>query len=346
MMRSVKQVFAVVILCWMAGINAFGQSIHFSQYYNAPQLLNPANTALMPDYDMRAGLNYRNQWAAVPVPYNTFSAFADFKVGGNSNNDKHNNWLGIGLAFFSDKAGDGNLALNQFQGSLAYHLQLSQFTMVSLGLAGSTVQRSVDYDNLIFDAQWDGMQFNRNMTNGEKVGILKTNYYTVAAGLNFAWFPNEGVYVKLGGNLENINQPVESFYNNNKNTIAYRPIGNLDIQVQVAPLVIANPSVYYTTQKGATEIVAGSLFRTILGGKDLSQTQLILGLYNRVNDAVIGVAGIQLGPVQFMANYDFTISGLAPYNASYGALEFSLIYQRLYHPDQGIKKAFACPRFF
>lgn len=341
----VKHVLAAMVLSCFAGLPAFGQSIHFSQFYNAPQLLNPANTALLPDYDMRAGLNYRNQWAAVPVPYNTFSAFADFKIGANSNNDRHN-WLGAGIAFFSDKAGDGNLSLNQVQASLAYHLQLSEFTMVSLGLAGSTVQRSVDYDNLVFDAQWDGVEFNRSMANGEKTGIMKTNYYTIAGGLNFAWFPNEGVYVKLGGNLENINQPVESFYNSTKNTIAYRPIGYLDVTFKASDLLIINPALYYTTQSGAQEILAGSLFRTILGGKGESQTQLILGLYNRVNDAVIGVAGLQYGPVQFMANYDFTISSLAPYNAGYGALEFSLIYQRLYHPDQGIKKAVACPTFF
>src|SRR5271156_1590388 len=103
-------------LCLLISGEAWGQSMHFSQYYNAPLLLNPANTALMPDEDYRAGLNYRNQWAVVPVPYNTFSAFADFKVGGNKNNENHNNWLGIGLAFFNDNAGDGNLALNEIQG--------------------------------------------------------------------------------------------------------------------------------------------------------------------------------------------------------------------------------------
>src|ERR1700679_3781535 len=100
-----KNIWFAGALCLICSTVAIGQSIHFSQYYNAPMLLNPANTALMPDYDYRFGMNYRNQWAAVPVPYNTFSAFADFKVGGNKNNETHNNWLGLGLAFFNDKAG-------------------------------------------------------------------------------------------------------------------------------------------------------------------------------------------------------------------------------------------------
>jgi len=334
-------------LCLLISGEAWGQSMHFSQYYNAPLLLNPANTALMPDEDYRAGLNYRNQWAVVPVPYNTFSAFGDFKVGGNKNNENHNNWLGIGLAFFNDNAGDGNLALNEIQGSLAYHLQLSPFTMLSLGLSGGYVQRSVDYDNLTFDTQWDGATFNTHMANGEKVGIIKTNYSTVGAGLNFAWFPNENVYIKLGGSVLNINQPTESFYND-QNQLAYRPIGDLDMLFRTGPSLIINPSVYFATQSGASELVFGSEFRTLLGeNSNHLPTQLILGLYNRLNDAVIGVAGFQIASVQFTASYDFTISGLAPYNASYGALEFSLIYQGVYNKNKnGLKKMYSCPRFF
>jgi type IX secretion system PorP/SprF family membrane protein len=321
-----------------------GQSMHFSQYYNAPMLLNPANTALMPDNDFRIGLNYRNQWAAVPVPYNTFSVFGDCKIGGNSDNEDHNNWLGVGLALFNDKAGDGNLSLLQLQGNLAYHLQLSRHTMVSVGLSGSYVQRSVDYDNLTFDMQWDGFTFNKNYTNGEKVGIIKTNYYTVAPGVNFAWFPNDNVYVKLGGSVQNVNQPNESFYNRT-NTVGYRPIGNLDMLFKTGDVVILNPSVYYTSQTGASELVFGTEVRTILGETN-NHLQLILGIYDRWNDAVIGVAGLQVGPVQFTSSYDFTMSALAPYNSSYGALEFSLIYVGKYYKNRGIKRTYSCPRFF
>ena len=344
-----RRLVIFILGCCVIGGNARGQSMHFSQYYNAPMLLNPANTALMPDNDFRVGLNYRNQWAAVPVPYNTFSAFGDFKVGGNKDN-AHNNWLGVGLAFFNDKAGDGDLSLTQFQASLAYHLQLTEFTMISAGLSGAMVQRSVNFDNLTFDAQWDGLAFNTNMPNNEKVGVLKDNYYTVGAGLNFAWFPNESVYAKVGGGVANINQPVESFYKSTKNTIAYRPTGNVDVVIKTGTSLIINPSVYYTTQSGASELVFGSLFRTIL--TDPSQqlnpfnTQLILGAYCRLGDALIGTAGVQVGNIQFMASYDITLSSLAPYNASYGALEFSLIYQGKYYKNRGQNHTYSCPRFF
>ncbi len=343
---DLKRLYIYIVFILFATIpNSYGQSIHFSQYYNAPLLENPANTALMSESDYRLGLNFRNQWAAVPVPYNTFSGFTDFKVGGNRDNTK-NNWLGIGFSVFNDKAGDGNLSLLQIQGSLAYHLQLSEFTMISVGFSGAKVSRSVNYDMLIFDAQWDGATFDRTLPTGEKVGVVQTSYSTIGSGINFAWFPNEFVYIKLGGGVANINQPTESFYAGT-NKINYRPTGNLDMLFNLGPVVTLNPSIFYATQNAATEIIAGSLVRTNLSGEhDEKLTQLILGGYMRMGDAVIGVAGFQWGNVQFMANYDFTISTLAPYNAAYGALEMSLIYTGIYGKSRDkVKKSLICPRF-
>lgn len=43
--------------------NAFAQDLHFSQFFNAPLLTNPANTGFIPEGDYRIGFNIRNQWA-------------------------------------------------------------------------------------------------------------------------------------------------------------------------------------------------------------------------------------------------------------------------------------------
>ena len=322
---------------------AQGQSMHFTQYYNAPQLLNPANTALTPDLDYRLGANYRNQWAALPVPFNTVSAFGDVKIG--ANRGEGDKWLGLGGAIYSDKAGSGSLSLFQAQLSLAYHLHVSKTSMLSVGLAGSYSQRSVDYDKLTFDNQWDGISFNTYMPTGEKVGVLKTTFMSVAAGVNYAYMPNEAAYVKVGIGVANINQPVESFYGG-KNQVGMRPIANVDMLFRTSDNIIINPSAYYTTQKGAAEIVAGSSMRiNMTGPNERRASQLILGGYFRVGDAVIGTLGYQYGNVQFTGSYDFTVSGLAPYNAAYGALEFSIICGGNSNGNEGARKMYACPRF-
>lgn len=337
-----------LMLTGIAGLMACGavnaQSLHFSQYYNNPSLVNPANTALMPDFDYRAGVSYRTQWQSVPVPYNTFSAFTDFKVAAHP--ETSNNWLGVGVALFNDKAGTGNLSLTSINGSLAYHLQLTHTTMLSLGLNAGYVQRSVNYDNLTFDVQWDGFQFNKNNSNQERGGIAKTSYVTAGAGMNLAYYPSEALYISVGGGVANVNQPKESFYDQN-NKVYMRETGNVDVFARVSPNWIVCPSVYYTTQDGAYELVFGSLFRINLGGtSEKTNTQFIFGAYHRWADAIIGATGFQWGGLQLMASYDATISGLAPYNGGQGALEFSLIYQGLYGNREGGMKIYNCPRFF
>ncbi len=337
------------VIASVLGCQVYAQSIHLSQFYNAPMLITPANTGLMPENDFRLGLNYRNQWAALPVPYNTFSGWGDFKIGGNKERER-TNWLGLGFAIYNDKAGDGQLALTQLQASIAYHLQMGTSSMISVGGSFARINRSLDFNRLIFDNQWTGISFNTNLQTGEPVGILRDNYNTVGAGINFAYFPNESLYLKIGAGAVNINRPVESFYNNNTdaNIIKMRPSATVDAFIRTGDVFIVNPSAYYTTQSGAAEVIAGTLIRTILSSTNNGGTpiELIFGGFYRVGDAIIGAAGLQVGNIQFMASYDATLSGLGPYNNSYGALEFSLIYQGQYRNSNGkVKSSYSCPRF-
>jgi hypothetical protein len=117
--------------------------------------------------------------------------------------------------------------------------------------------------------------------------------------------------------------------------------------IRTGSVFIVNPSAYYTTQSGATEIVAGTLVRTVLASAtNGTPVQFIFGGFYRVGDAGIGTAGLQVGNIQFMTSYDMTVSGLSPYNNSYGALEFSLIYQGQYGRNKGnMKSSYTCPRF-
>ncbi|XZF12716.1 PorP/SprF family type IX secretion system membrane protein [Chitinophagaceae bacterium MMS25-I14] len=318
------------------------QGLHFSQYYNAPLLMSPANTGLMPDNDYRVGINYRNQWSSVPVPYKTISAYADFQA---LHSSSFSNWLGVGLAFYNDKAGDGDLSLNRTEAFVAYHLQLGTESMLSFGVSGAYAQRSVDFNKLTFDTQWDGFEFNGSLPNGEKAGVIKTHYMDVTAGLNYAYFPNENVYIQVGLGLAHVNQPKESFYGM-ENQMGMRPTANFDASFRLNNTVIVNPSAYYTSEKGASELMYGTLVQFYVGGEGRTASQLILGGYNRWNEAVIPVFGYEWSGMRLMTSYDFTISKLAPYNNSQGAFEIALRFQGLYSSGGTARKLYNCPRFF
>ena len=70
---KVLYILSVGFLVCLFDANA--QDLHFSQYFNAPILVNPANTGFNPDNDYRIGGNYRNQWSAVGSPYKTMSVW-------------------------------------------------------------------------------------------------------------------------------------------------------------------------------------------------------------------------------------------------------------------------------
>jgi type IX secretion system PorP/SprF family membrane protein len=341
MKRKVFKALSLGIISFTLAGNANSQGLHFSQYYNAPLLLNPANTALMPDADYRVGVNYRDQWSSVPVPYKTVSAYADLQVLRNRN---QTNWLGFGLAFWSDKTGNGDLSLSRTEGFIAYHLQMGEYSMISAGVSGASVQRTVDFNKLTFDKQWDGFQFDKNASNGEKGYVAKTSFFDVGVGLNYAYFPNENLYLKIGAGAAHITQPKESFYGQD-NKLGIRPTGNIDLLIKAGASVIINPSVYFTTQKSASELLYGSLFQINVSGSDKASTQLILGAFHRWNEAIVGTIGLQYGQWRAMTSYDFTVSKLGAANKGRGAFEIALRYEGRYNEFSGTRRTYNCPRF-
>lgn len=326
----------------VAGKIASAQDLHFSQYYNAPMLLSPANTALMPVNDYRVGVNYRTQWGAIPVPFNTFSAYGDMQVFRNKN---QSNWMGIGLAFFSDRAGDGDLSLTKGVANIAYHIQLNDENLISAGIGIAYAQRSIDMDKLTFDVQWDGFRFNRDLINGEGNATPKSSYADISAGVNYSYFPNENLYVKIGAGLLHINQPRETLLKNADNRLGMRPTGLVDVLLKINKGWIANPSMYYSYQKGASEMVFGSMFSCNVTPAERKPNALYVGGYYRVGDAIIGAAGFEWQSIKVIGSYDFTLSELSPANGSNGAFEISLTYEGLFGGNSINRNAYNCPRF-
>ena len=320
---------------------ATSQDLHFSQYYNAPILLNTANTGLM-DNNWRAGLNFRNQWGTTPIPFNTASAAVDF----NMMRDKwETSWIGTGIAVWRDVAGDGNLALTKAQANLAYHLMVSDRSTLSAGLGAAYCQRSVDVSKLTFDVQWDEFSFNRNASNQETFPTQKTNFWDLSAGINYSYFNDDNLYIKVGLGGMHINQPQETFMGKS-NRKGFRPLGNIEIVYKASDGVQIVPSIYYTREKKASELVMGSLFNINTGGgSGAISNQFVMGAFYRNKDAIIATAGYMFRNSKFMFSYDQTVSQMSQGNNGMGAFELSLIIQGDYKRANEKTRTYGCPRF-
>jgi type IX secretion system PorP/SprF family membrane protein len=317
------------------------QDLHFSQFFNSPLTTNPANTGFIPDADYRVGAHYRNQWSAVmTVPYKTSSIFGDAQL---FRDKLETGWLGVGGVLLSDVAGTGSLRSTKIYGSVAYHQMLGLSSLLSAGFNVGWANKRIDQSKLKYPDQFDGKFFDNPFT-AVTLSNTSVSYMDVQAGMNYAYFPDENIYINAGYSIHHVNRPKETFFNDNTNAgrIPMRHIGFLNAILKVNDRVIINPNAYFTTQARASELVVG-----LNGNYNLSETgdkQLVAGLYYRLGDAIAPMVGFELKNTKFTFSYDATLSSLNKFNNYRGALEFSIV-KKGFYAQRGNRQSM-CPTFY
>jgi type IX secretion system PorP/SprF family membrane protein len=326
---------------------SFAQDLHFSQFFNSPLTTNPANTGFIPDADYRIGAHYRNQYSSImAVPYKTMSIFGDAQV---FRERLENGWLGLGGVLLRDVAGSGSLTSTKVYGSVAYHQLLGLSSLLSAGFNVGLSNKSIDQSKLKFPDQFDGKFFDVSLPTSVVLNNNNVTYFDVQAGMNYAYFPTEDIYINAGYSIHHVNQPKETFFDvaaidsSGTQTIPMRHIGFLNAIYKLNDLVILNPNAYYTTQAKASELVLGLNGAYNLSGDGAQQ--LIGGLYYRAGDAVVPMAGFELNSLRFTFSYDATTSSLKNFNRYRGALEFSVVKKGFYGAPKGNLRQTICPTF-
>lgn len=331
--------FLLICLLQIGQLGA--QDLHFSQFFNSPLSTNPANTGFIPDADYRLGAHYRNQWSNImTVPYKTISVFADAQL---FRDRFENGWLGAGAILLSDEAGSGSLKSTKIYGSLAYHQMLGNSSLLSAGFNLGWANKRIDQTNLKFPDQFDGKFFDNSLPTSVVLVNNNISYFDMQAGMNYAYFPTDDIYINAGYSIHHVNRPKESFFSDKSGDaiIPMRHIAFANAILKVNPKVIINPNIYFTTQAKAFNLVAGLNANYNLS--ELGQAQLIAGVYYRYKDAVIPMIGLEISNVRFTFSYDATISSLKNYNNYRGASEFNLIKNGFY-PDN-VDRQSLCPKF-
>ena len=325
-------------------ISVQGQDLHFSQFMNSPLATNPANTGFIPDGDYRLGINFRNQWSSVmALPYKTMSAFGDMQI---MQNPDMTGWVGIGGLILRDVAGSGNLTSTKVYGSVAYHQMINAGSLVSLGFNVGWANKQINVSNLKFPDQFDGQFFDNHLPTSVSLDRNNINYLDLQVGFNYAYFPNDMVYVNAGFSTMHINRPHESFFDSQSgvdNRIPMRHTAFINGSFKLNDQWIVNPNVYFSYQAKSTELVGGLNGHYNLSGD--GEKVLIAGLYYRHKDAVIPMIGLGFKDYTFNFTYDVTISTLKNYNSSRGAFEFSLIKQGIFDRYYGNRRQSMCPSF-
>lgn len=336
-MRYTGKIIGMFLLALFARYT-YAQDLHFSQYFNSPLLINPANTGFNPDYDYRLGGNYRNQWANVGNPYKTMSAWGDVKLFANRFD---NGWIGVGGALYKDVAGSGSLSTTSGFASVAYHQMIGYNSLLSGGFGLGYTSKRIDISKLSFDNQWNGKFFDFTIPPNEPFSYSQTAYLDLQAGLNYAYFASENVYFNAGVSIMHINRPRESFFDPtvSDNRIGRRYTAFVNSNIKIQNLWILNPNIYVSKMGNAWETVLGFNANRDLSGDGLQQ--LILGLYYRNKDALIPMIGFETNDLRITVNYDATTSSLGSLNGTRGAYELSIVKSGVFPSSAG--KSIKCP---
>ncbi|CAN5399225.1 hypothetical protein BH09BAC5_BH09BAC5_01830 [soil metagenome] len=324
-----------IVLCPLI---SFSQDVHFSQLAETPLLLNPAQTTL--SHNVSVILNFKDQLKSVNnAPYRTDNFCGDYAFAKKSNGSH----LGIGLNVFSDNAGDAEMGTTTGQLHLAGVLAADDANMISLGLYGGFGQRSLAYEKLQWDNQYDGNGYNATYASGEPGTFGNHSYVDFGTGL--AWFYGKGhstlsskdaMTINAGFSLQHLNKPVYSFYGAGDQHLPMKFVahGNADIGLKNTNLVL-EPQYIVMIQGGHHEINAGMMFKYVMqeashytGRK--KPAAFVLGGYYRFGDAAVLATGYEFSNYHIGLSYDINISNLDIASNKKGGFEISL---RFLTPD-------------
>jgi type IX secretion system PorP/SprF family membrane protein len=332
-----------IFFCFLFSLSALtlsAQDPQLSQNLANPLLNSPAFAGLQDQN--KVYLTHRNQWPNQSANYQYSAAALELSLG------KINS--GLGFLISSDKQ-FSSLQTTSVSLQYAYHANLNEKTLLSMGIQGSGVFRSLDYSRLTY-----GDQLSSFLVNGTLGSTLdptaslfsnNVNYGDLGAGLLL----NHTRYW-LGASVHHINRPNQSLLQNSDDLIApkYALQGGLSLAISEGKSI--KPVVYLKNQGKFAQVDLGTYVQL---------DPIALGLWfrglplNKITadsfssrESLIGLIGIQNNRYSFGYSYDFTVSGLGVGSGGAHELSFSYVLnwdfgQRKSY--QRYRQSFACPRF-
>lgn len=307
---------------------ATAQDIHFSQFSSAPLTLNPGSTGAFKG-DLRAVVNFKDQWKAIADPYKTLSFSVDAQVLKDVITDGA---LSAGIAVLSDKAGDLDVGTTQFNLFVAANKSINKQNNISLGLSGGFAQWAMggDAETQRWDSEYDPSA-SAGYTNSD-IGSTSTenfSYGDFSTGL--LWSYQGDIKAHAGVSLFHLNKPKMSFIDDPAKLNAKLAFhGGAEIFVK-GETVSVLPQMLFLKQGPQTEFNIGGLvkYRLREGSKytgEIEETAIYLGGWYRFGDAFILNARFDYLQFALGVSYDVNVSGINIATASKGGLEISLMF--------------------
>lgn len=290
------------------------QDAHYSQFYNAPTLLNPGMTGHISG-NYRMALMFRNQWASILSSggFNTPSLAADFNIDWSSRSS-----VGFGALFINDRTPGSVLTSTTSLLGLGFHISIDPFEKhyLSIGYQHGIITRRLNVANLTFEDDLIGgapENFENTASSHQdaRMGIVWTSYFT------------DYINLKIGTAFIHLVPFAEKFIALN-NTIHTRAVFHSELEyTMLNGKFTFRPHFLYMKQGTFQQTVLGLIANYNL----VEGTSLYFGTSYRFNDAAIIVAGLELAEaIRIAVSYDLNTSALSAVTNGNGSIEISLQY--------------------
>ena len=328
------------------------QDIHSTNYQFAPLYLNPANTgSFLGSYRVAGSARNQSQWITNPYERQLVSLDAPLAYG-----FKKHHWIGAGISFYKDQAGDIGRTNTAILFSGAYHwaFDTKYENVLTIGAQYSSVAMKANnaeaarFDDTIFTGAESGdfplINNLQSSYSGVNVGLL----FTKKISKDQTWIIGAAAYHILDEAFQFIPK-ANSNPNPNPNQGGY--LNDLPLRLNfhtayraaLSKRFTIEPIAYFSIQETATNInlqVHGEYFFN----KE-NTTSLRFGLGYRVQDAMQLMLGGRYKKWILGAAYDLTVSSQAAYNQSFGGVEIGLYRIFTIFKKPKVEPSILCPRF-
>jgi type IX secretion system PorP/SprF family membrane protein len=340
------------------------QDPHFTQFSDAPMLVNPANTGFYKGMS-RFTANFRNQWdyrfinnnniGATNTGYTTFCGSFDMSI--KPNKKVNDRMLGIGVQLLADRAGEVTLSRIFGQFNMAYWKKLSyeKNRWISAGFSLGFNQMRVDYTNLQLPDQYNPSDpFQPYAVTSLPVN---NNFIYLDLGMGVKYFASLGKksMVNIGFAVAHLNQPKNSFLFNLPSDLLYRKYTfHAGMRNTIARKLQLSPTVLVMRQGSWFEMDEGAYLRFLLTEQKSKELMAFnIGVWARqangsqhfVADAINPAMKMEFDQYTMGISYDINISKLTTTTHLKGGVELSFSYQQASDATLGNKRKPVCPVF-
>jgi type IX secretion system PorP/SprF family membrane protein len=324
------------------GLTAVAQDIHFSQYAETPAIINPALAGVT--YNTRIQANFKDQWSSVAARYRTIGLSFEQTI---KHKKLKNNYFAISVNVFRDEAGDAHLTNLNPNVGVAYIQKINKQMKFSGGIQSGFMYRTIDVSSLRWGEQYDGYNYNAALPTGEPNtprGSITT--FDLGGGINLNYIKSDkflsaknNARFDVGLSAYHYGLGKTSFIvSSEKLQTKYCAYFNSEFAIPNSINAIM-PSILYMRQGPSQELIAGALFKIIIGDPSTYTSirkprSFAVGGYYRFKDAIIPTVLFQYNKYGFGVAYDLNVSALTPASYRKGGLEVMLRYNM--SPSYGV----------